>query len=408
MIKKRILLVWWYDRIDLISPFIKMQEDIEFTCLFYRFKEQENLNFEMPFKRIYWTDFTSPNQILNLVNPEKVIFFGSGNLLTFGLILASKNKNFPTIFVSHGLQPKNVDFRIKSFENSLKNENQEVGSKRYNVNNSHYQKKKFHTLFFYLLSFNFSKNIKSISDFFKIFFISFCERNEYKRLLKLANTFRVFDKYYLFCRNDFHFFKNQDNIKESKVDYIGPYTLDNLFLDFGNSNEALLQSYNERFAIFIDQSITTFSTRDKNQLISKLSFFLKKSNTKLLIKLHPQDYNNQQYYSDDNIVLIKNNTNISTLINDAVGCYGFYSAMLLPIILHKKTICFDLGIAPDITNEWSHYKMIKLVDSINFDERDVDFEFYDETGKIKDEFIYNCLTYTDGKCTERLHQLLLN
>src|SRR5687768_8598575 len=71
----RILLVWNYERIDCIQPFLDLEDQFHFFFL-NKFKEEDDqfAGNAKNIKRIYWTDYSGPGAILDEVKPQAIIF----------------------------------------------------------------------------------------------------------------------------------------------------------------------------------------------------------------------------------------------------------------------------------------------------------------------------------------------
>src|SRR5690606_18725262 len=101
--KPVILWCWWYDRKDLVIPLLPVMAAAENHFLFYRFAEQEKLDFEIPGSRYYWTEYKSPFHLLKAIKPDKVVFMGIENMLTIALLSACRRMEIKTFYLAHGL-----------------------------------------------------------------------------------------------------------------------------------------------------------------------------------------------------------------------------------------------------------------------------------------------------------------
>ena len=72
--KKKILLNWDYVRKDHLEPFYQMMSDCEFVFIHKKSKPSNEI--DIPFQVIYWSDFKSPYDLLEIIKPDKVVFSG--------------------------------------------------------------------------------------------------------------------------------------------------------------------------------------------------------------------------------------------------------------------------------------------------------------------------------------------
>lgn len=397
--KKKVLLVWWYDRKDLIAPYLEMQNSFEFTVLFYRFKSQENSTIanELPFKRIYWTEYLSPYQLLDEINPEKILFFGTEDMLSTALIVAAKIKSIDTCYVSHGLRGSLSEI-ISSIENNPKNK-----IERYSADNPDFNRKKWHS-FIFLANAASIRNLRSIYFILQCFYISFRISNAFSRLLYLDYELRKPDFYYFFAKSNAKLFLELDNAPIEKIKYTGPYTMDSVFKEFTKLSSNLF-SQKEPYWVLIDQPLSSVIQEEKVKFFKKLSQIASQKGRRVYVKLHPMEYN-FDYSSIENIEWIKQTSSLNELIINAEGCLGYHSALLLPIIPIKKCILFNPE-KVSLTDQWAEIGAVKLLDFESFSTDELDFESFDVTEEAKKRFIEEYITFQDGKCTERLKQLIL-
>lgn len=398
MRKKRILLVWWYDRSDLIAPYLKMQDDIEFTVLFYRFPEQENKKVaeSLPFRRIYWTDYLSPYALIRDVRPEKLLFFGNESTLTIALIAAANVLGIPTAYVSHGLK---ADFlnTVKSMDSKVVN-----NIERYDENNPIYNKKKWHTLIF-LLNLISLKSLNTVFFVFSWIYTDYKVKNKLMKLRSFQNPLRKIKHFYLYAKQNADLIKGTDNASEEQIYYTGPYLMDEVFSQLYQVQPL---KTTPRYWLFIDQPILLIKRDDKLQLIEKVANTAKSRGVELVVKLHPMEYE-LELPEIKNVRWEKDVTNIGELIINSEACLGFYSALMLAVIPFKKTIVFDLGNSY-FTNEWAEMGVVKKLNFYNFNDNELNFDNFAVSDIDRGKYIHQFVSFVDGKCTNRLKDLILH
>lgn len=392
-------MVWWYDRNDLIAPFIKMKDDIEFICLFYRFKEQENLSFEMPFPRIYWTDYSTPQQLLNAIKPDKVVFMGIENFLTFGLNIAAKNKNIPTYYLFHGLNTESVEERITMHQDFLENTPKNM-DKRYVESNEYYTKKKFHSVLFFTASL---LHFRSVKYYFKVikFILDYRRHDNILSFMLLhKEEFRLPSHYILMSKAASNYFVERDGIDENRMMFIGPYMSDEMY---GNYEGISTIPY--KYILLIDQNIALFDISEKNEIISKLRLRAAELQLKLLVKVHPADLHADKILHNDDVILVKSNSNIKEMIYNAEYIVGYDSALLLPAIVKNKVTCIKINEKRKMADLWHKYKVVGLISKESIFQGE-SFDFFEPKQEDVDYFVEEYLGFADGNSTQRLKLIL--
>ncbi len=392
--RKKVLLVWWYDRRDLIAPYLEMQDDIEFTVLFYRFPEQEDKSMAdtLPFKRIYWLDYHSPYEILNDVNPDKILLFSNFGILTVSLIVAANIRKIETSYVSHGLRSELKDI--------LKNQDTPQTILRYQKDNKYYTSKKWHTLLFLFMTISI-RNPRTIKLVMVLLKAEYKFSKDYEKLIYIQDPLRKVSSYYLFAPENALMIHDLDHPDPSKIKYTGPYTLDKIFSDFKN-----IVPKEEDYWIIIDQPILGFDFNKRIDLYKEIALKAQSEGKKLYIKMHPMDYDNETE-NDSNIIWLKNIDNIGELIGKSSGVLGYYSALLLPVIVYKKCILFNIN-ANIFVEKWNKLGVIKLLDLHNFKIDDIEFSSFKIDEASRRSYIEQFIVYTDGECQKRLESFILN
>lgn len=392
--KKKILLVWWYDRLDLIEPFLSMQDEVEFTVLFYRFPEQENkaVADTLPFRRIFWLDYLSPYSLLMDVQPEKVLFFGNESVGTISLIAAANVMKIETCYVSHGLRSSLDEVIV------VKDSVQTID--RYREDNKYYTAKKWHTLLFLFLVISF-RNLKTIHLVLQVLYAEFKIKNTFKKLLFITNPLRKVKKYYLFAPENSLMMNELDHPHSSQIKYTGPYMMDQLFQEMNTKSDDF-----KNYWLVIDQPIAQLTSEERFDFYKSIGHQANSKGKKLKVKLHPMEYDRIQE-NDANIEWVKQSSDLSKLINEASGIIGFYSALFLPIITFKKCILFDTG-STQLVHKWSDMEVVKLLNIKDFDIADINFDNFDVSESNKQKYIHQFVAYTDGNCTKRLKKLITN
>lgn len=100
-----ILLIVQPDRADNYE-YLRNDSENEYVLLWYEKKplsplpvEQYPIRFS---KIIYWADFTTPQQIINRIKPDKIVFFEIIDLRQIALIVCARANNISTFYLEHG------------------------------------------------------------------------------------------------------------------------------------------------------------------------------------------------------------------------------------------------------------------------------------------------------------------
>lgn len=389
--KFKILLCWWYDRKDLIEPFFAL-EDIEFVLLFYRFKAQEALHFELPFKRLYWTDFSSPYAILRTVRPDRIVFMGIENLLTISLNIAAHAKGIKTIYLAHG-----VTYSLKNARMS-KNPAIEL-IPNYNTKNLFYQKKKIHSLLFYFQCLRF-KSFVALPFLVRYLITCLLQRDIQLRLAYCKSKFRLADKYVLYAPAYSRLFRERDGVNDDRLSYTGPYSMDHLF-------RALKLSEGEKkgYWLFIDQPLDSIDWEKRVQVFSVLAKAASDKYVRLRIKLHPLDFQKPPPLIEG-VDFVKDEEDLISLIRNASLCIGYFSSLLIPVIVFKEVVVIDLG-GIDLIAAWSKTNAIHCIPITTLLSGSSDWSLLKKELQ-KDGYIRDFVSYTDGHGLSRARTALVN
>lgn len=397
MPKKTVLLHWWYEREDLLLPFLKMTDAFDFVLLFYKYPIQENEKAQKaPFRKIYWSDYNTPAAILNDVKPDLIIFFDINSGYTIGLLQAGKCRHIPTIYLSHGLHGNMQDVVRKDHSN----ENSDL-PERYRKDYKYYKSDKWKSIVFLLSAFNFL-NASHLKFLFRFIQLS---RKKIPVELKLyynQSACRIADYYIFFAAGYSVRFKERDKLEESKILYCGPYTMDG---HFRNMSSIRPVSSDCKSWLFIDQPMTNLSTDEIRDFYSRLSQIAGLKGKQLVIKLHPLNYNATWLPFNDSIRYYRDEKSLAELVNNASGCLGFFSALLLPVIYKRKCILFNPG-NNSIVVEWEKTKAVAVRDFYDFDAQSIDFDKIEISDADRNTFSNQFIHDLTGNSTERLKTVL--
>jgi hypothetical protein len=396
----RLLLIWWYDRTDLISPYLEMQDVFDITVLFYRFPEQENKQVaeNLPFKRIFWTEYLTIHQLIRDVQPDRIVVFGIESLLTQSVLLYAKRNRITTFYVSHGMS-FNLEERLAIEEQTIHDQI----DPRYDKMNPVYNRKKWHSLLFFLSSVSW---IQPLTYLYIIKFIwLFAKRtNQYLRLKNLYPDLWIPDKFILYSKSHSVFFKKLLNVNDDRFVYTGPYIIDKILRDYHQAKDS---SDKNTYWLFIDQPLNTIKLDERLDLMKRVGEIAAANNRKLYVKLHPLEYK-KPFKDIPDVTFIRDHPNVPELIYNSEKCLGFNSALLLAVIPFKPCYLFK---HPQLSliNEWIETGAVQSLDFYSFNEEAImaDNQYDALNGKkIFVEKYLDSYDFLDGNSTQRLQEAL--
>ena len=398
----KLLLIWWYDRVDLISPYLEMQDAFDITVLFYRFPEQENKQVaeSLPFRRIFWTDYLIVDQLFSDVQPDRIVVFGIESLLTQSILLKARTKKIKTFYVSHGLS-LNLEERVAIEEQTISVQ----VDPRYDRKNPVYNKKKWHTLFFFLTAVNWMK----FSSFVYVirYLLAFVKgTNRFLRLKNLCPEIWAPDKFILYSSSHSNFFKQLLNVEAERFVYTGPYMMDKVFRDY---RQAKANPDKNTYWLFIDQPLNAVKFDERLDLMKRVAEVAMANNRKLYVKLHPLEF--KKLFQDiPGVVFIREHPNVPELIYNSEKCLGFNSALLLAVIPFKPCYLFK---HPQLSliDEWAETGAIKALDFYSFSDEELMAENKHDDLNGKKRYVEKYLDsydFLDGYSIQRLKHALLH
>lgn len=394
--KRKILVNWNYTRKDYLEPFYKMMDSCEFVFILTKSKPLNEVS--IPFRIIYWGDYSSAYDLLNDVKPDKVVFPGLESYYEIALNIASKNRGITTYFLQHGGPMQNLDFYKEAFKNSI-NEFELKNQKQSFLN-------KMHATFFYFKAIK-VKNILSLHYIVWYYLARRFSSNYMKILEGLQFELRKPDFYIECTIHNAAWVKQRDNVNDNRILPIGVMSLDAYFAT-SNSNV----TSNENIYLLIDSPVELISSlniteEEHYNFYKKLNDLALSENCKLYIKLHPKKYAAANMPNHPNIIYLKDTAIISE-IKSAKSCFCFYSTLAMPAIYFTDCTMVKLDEDSSVQDEWQKLGVVNTIDFHSFSKHN--FKSNDE--KINNEnlekFVSLFLYKTDGKTVDRLKEILVS
>ncbi len=393
--RKKILINWDYTRMDLLVPFLKMADEIDFVFIYFK-TSAEDFNTNPGLNCLYWDKYATPYALLSDIKPDKVIFCDIESFHQVALNIACKNRSIKTFHLEHGVKdPDEISLAYNDF-----NKNSYLMSTT--------KTPALSTFFFFIRSIKL-KNVFSVFDLIR--FIYFRRKygiqlglNKCRFALRNANYYINFTK-----ENSLRLFE-RDNISDDQLILIGNPGFDAIFEKYANSKFTEKEYYLLIDTPLADDPAINYTFESVNMFYTKLNKFCISQNAQLYIKLHPRSYlslNEKKFLEHSNIRYIMHSAELTDIIFEAKACFGFFSTLLIPVIFFKKCILFETGIQTT-QRDWEQLGMVKNVDFFKFIPEDIDFSQIQESGKKTEEYVTKYLFKADANSTQRLKEVFIS
>lgn len=400
--KPKILLCWGYHRKGWVHPFNVLHEDFDFHYLFYLSKPENEVNFSKSNNLLYWKDFSSAQEIIEKIQPDKILMMGTEGIHTTALNIVAKKKNIETFILQHG-RFATYDEHVNLSRIEME-ERRKTGQFDETIDNDD----RLFLLKFFLRSVTFVAPL-AIAYMFKL---QYLKRSHLvmEACRKAPSEFRVPSKYIVITKAGASFYVERDGIDEDKMIEIGSPEMDDFF-NFYSNNENKEKNY----YLLIDQpwaEIKEFGSpgmgitkEQTNEFYGKLAEFAESKSTPLKIKLHPYSYESDFLLQHPNIEYIRD-TDVVKLIMESKGIFGFDSTLTFPAVHSKKCCLFKILPNESYQDEIAELKLAQVLDYHSFKTEDIDLDNIQRSQKNIEIFSKNQLYKPDGKATARLKELL--
>ncbi|KAA3436584.1 polysialyltransferase family glycosyltransferase [Rufibacter hautae] len=406
--KPNLLVVCDYNRKDFLDLFKVCKQDFNFYFIEYASKnEVKNEAYKEYGQILFWKDYNDAFDLLDKINPCKVIFFFIESYNHVALNVACKERSIITCHLEHGFR----DYELKA---SLEK-----------ITSLHKTKKHLYLLDVlsnFLVKAKtrlfFKRTVQKVSSEPKEFlerYYAVRSKNSIFNTFKLINSsYRTADLYISFSPKIYKAHQLADHLEENqKVVFIGLPSFDQ-WSDLQSSSQRL------KAVLFIDQAFVKqgllgWTKSYKERFVSKLTEECGKAGYILFAKIHPLEEPSgwDTLQSQGKLKLIDND-GFSELVSKVEVVMGFYSTLLMPLVAFPHTTIITLENHP--VDEVFPSKF--LVDSgvghpvYQIENLSQVLSSIDELHKSqllnKKSFIENWMFKLDGKAGERLREVLLS
>ncbi|MEC7754770.1 MAG: polysialyltransferase family glycosyltransferase [Bacteroidota bacterium] len=386
--KKHFLVIWPTIRRDWVSTFYKLEDQFRFTFIPSTFPQEPN--FADCFECRYWSEFSSVQQLLDEVKPDGVIFMSIESGLSMATNYLAQKRGIRTIILQHGIFTNYKDYRNREKlwrKNSLARETKD----------SQVQKG-FSTL-------RFLKKSLIGTDRFKLLSIAIYTKLQQKvgpywAAKHLPLSIKKANQYICYSPFNATIHRETDRVSEHEISYVGSHEL----MNYLRKEEPLTD---KPFYLHIDQALAhnsfgeeTVSREAMIGFYQKLNDYCLSQQASLYIKLHPESYKSDWLPKHDNIHYIRHVDNFNQIIQSALGCFGFYSTMVIPAVYWKPTILFKITYS-GLQEELGKMGAAQILDFHDFQFSQFSFQKFENPQLIKTYFIQ-----PEGVCDDSLANCL--
>ncbi|WP_305982464.1 polysialyltransferase family glycosyltransferase [Roseivirga thermotolerans] len=382
--KKHFLVIWPTIRRDWVSTFYKLEDQFRFTFIPSTFPQEPN--FADCFECRYWSEFSSVQQLLDEVKPDGVIFMSIESGLSMATNYLAQKRGIRTIILQHGIFTNYKDYRNR--EKLWRKNNLARETKDSQV------QKGFSTL-------RFLKKSLIGTDRFKLLSIAIYTKLQQKvgpywAAKHLPLSIKKANQYICYSPFNATIHRETDRVSEHEISYVGSHEL----MNYLKKEEPLTD---KPFYLHIDQALAQNSfgeeTVSREAMIGfyqKLNDYCLSQQASLYIKLHPESYKSDWLPKHDNIHYIRHVDNFNQIIQSALGCFGFYSTMVIPAVYWKPTILFKITYS-GLQEELGKMGAAQILDFHDFQFSQFSFQKFENPQLIKTYFIQ-----PEGVCEDSL------
>lgn len=400
--KLRILLCWGYHRKGWLHAFNALQNDFEFYYLFHLTKPENEINYSGSSNILYWSDFSSVQDIINKIEPDKIVFMAIESMVTIALNVVARERKIETLVVQHGMFHRYSDYLNWSVEEMK--ERKRTGQ----FNRSAVEVDRFFLLRFFLLSVSF---VNPLAIIYMIKFQYLKRRYlEVEAVKNAPSKFRTASNYVVFTKDNASIYCERDGIKEDQLIEIGNPEMD-IYFNYKPKTQNKKKDYylliDEPWSEMKDFASPGFgiSKEQTNNFYKKLADFAEKDSAKLKIKLHPYSYDDDFLLDHPNIEYVKD-TDTVELIFESKGVFGFSSTLTLPAIYFNRCCLFKIWKQSSYQDDINALGLAQILDYHSFDEEDINFDSYQKKEESMNRFVKRYFYKADGNASRRLKEVL--
>lgn len=387
--KPRVLFNFGYHRKGWIAPIERLRDVLDITYIFFLDPALETARHTTE-KVVFWNDFTSAQQLLDKLKPDKIVFMSIDSGLNIVLNHVARKRGVRTYILQHGLLSNYADYRSRD----RKSKGMRVPSERPQTS--------FSTGAFF-------KSSLSLADLAALWLFplhNYLRKKESQRFADRWVRFnaRMPDFYICYTEQNSLIHRQTDAPLPSKFRYIGIPELDEFFV-------ARRSSPHHRYFLLIDQPFADNRYGEhicsREQMIAHyetLNNYCVANGARLVVKLHPESYHSDWLPDHENITWLRDTAELPDLVLNAEGCFGYFSTLLLPAIVFNRCVLFRVS-ENEMQRDAHRFGLAALIDFFNYHPDDFRWDRLSKEGL--NEFVQKYLLFADGKSVDRLRDILL-
>ncbi|MBC3538510.1 polysialyltransferase family glycosyltransferase [Rufibacter sediminis] len=421
--KQRILVVGDYSRKDFLSLFDSVKDCLELYFIEFAHENESRNNYYQSYgKGIFWKDYSSAYDLLDIIKPGKVLFFFIESFNHVALNVACKSKAIPTFHLEHGLRDYNiVALKDQARKQSIALLNKQKSDKNKNdiIKNFKKRDRIYNSLFF--INTLLRSNLRLAKFLFQYYLIR-KRNNIFDTFKKVNSSLRLANTYISFSPAIFETHKRLDHLEDDhNVIYIGVPYFDKYYQAYKSS-----RNIEGKVAIFVDHPHVTqgsfgWTKENKEVFIYNLVVACKESGYRLLVKSHPLGVVDKECWlqvagEDKEVELIDDST-LEQEISSVSVVFGFFSTLLMPLAALPHTVVFTLEVHPSLIGKGVILSEFLVNSGVSYPVLNVhdlpsllhNIDFYKTAQrKNKNYFVEKWMYKFDGNANERLGSVLLS
>ena len=312
-----------------MAPFEQLNREFEFHYLFYRSQdEEEGSHTSQP--RHYWNDFAGADEILDAIRPDRVVYMSLLGLRPIALNMAARRRGVRTFIFQHGYFHSLEDYLSLPTAHSTQTDSREsrVASAWRAVR--------------FMLRGNLAK--QPVDSLLAIaMLLTSRGTDQYRSQLRFRFRGRIPDRYITYTEATSEFHVQLDGASLASITPIGIPEYDPIFQLLTRS-----ERQGRKGVLLIDSpnaenryGVTTTTIEIKARFLESLSRRLQQRGHLLTVKLHPETYQATWLPSHPNTKYVRDQ-DVGELIDETLVCLGFDSTMMIPAIIQRPTMLFEL------------------------------------------------------------------
>lgn len=401
----RILLVVDPNRRDFYQ-YLNCDSSVQYFLL-WKEKQDGEPNLDNPDffqKEFFWREFSTPNALIDTIQPDKIVFFEIIDLRQIALLVACKARKIPTIYLEHGAAGGSSDL-LKRWEHA---DSQALNIKRIWTRLSGGLGNVIAAKLFY---YSVTKGFKSFASFTKYISLPFKFLSHIPNVVLAKSQFpeRVPDILITFSRPNF------DVTRE----YTGALVEQGRFTGIPFFDKYYSAKFTEKdHVVFIDHpnledQLYDWTPDFHRNLAENLNEFAKDKNQKVYVKLHPKSDKSRwlAYGFDPNLVEILQEEECTQLYLESKLILGYSSSLLTAFLCaHKNVVLLGWHPEPRVLG-YDFSKTGLCHSSLYFDDLGGKFDYWTKHNLSFDkekyaQFITESNPDFDGHATDRVINLI--